>query len=93
MLCIVQFGCTQQTTYLAVEADSCEEAREFAEESAIEAWESYESNVEQNEFERYSDAWWDTLHSEIHYAVEPFDDSDDFHFDILKEQDFGFFKI
>jgi hypothetical protein len=93
MLCIVQFGCTQCTSYLAVEADDYDAAVEFAEESAIDSWESYNSNVEHNEDERYSDAWWDTVYSEIHYAVEPYDDSDDFHYSILEEQNYGFFNI
>lgn len=93
MFCIVQFGCTQCTHYLAVETDDYEAACDFAEESAIEAWESYDSNVERNEYERYSEAWWDTLYDEIHYAVEPFDDSNDFHLDILQDQEFGFFRI
>ena len=93
MLCIVQFGCTQCTNYLAVETDDYETAREFAEESAIETWENCDSSVGRNEYERYSEAWWDTLYNEIHYAVEPFDYSNDFHFNILRDQEFGFFRI
>lgn len=93
MLCIVQFGCAQCTHYVAVEADDYEAARDFAEESAIETWESYESNIEQKKYERYSEAWWDTLYNEIHYAVEPFDNSNNFHSDILQDQEFGFFRI
>lgn len=93
MLCIVQFGCAQEINFLAIEADNYEIACEFAEESAIESWEGYESNRENNEYERYSDAWWDTLYNEIEYGVEPFDDSNPFHKSILEEQKEGFFNI
>ena len=78
---------------MAVEADGYEAAEEFAEESAIESWESYRNNEEQNSYERYSDNWWDTIYNEISYGVEAYDDSDDFHFSILQEQDYGFFNI
>lgn len=93
MLYIVQFGCAYETNYMAVEADNYEAAEEFAEESAIESWESYDSNEEQNDYERYSDDWWHTVYNEISYAVESYDDSNDLHFSILQEQDYGFFNI
>ena len=93
MLYAIKYGCVQETHYLVVEADNIEYAAEFAEESAIECWSSWTENMEQNEYEKYTDSWWDTVYSEIEQFVEPFENTNSFHLDLLKEQGNGFFKI
>lgn len=98
-LYLIEYGCSICSEHLVVSADDEECANDFAYQEAQSVYYSYECN-EINP-EDYPDAIEEELveieeeemEMDIHYFVEPFDDKNDEHIEILKEQNNRPFEI
>ena len=91
-LYFIEYGCTQCTEHLIVEAENAADAENYAYISAQDCWYSYECNM--IDPEDYPDATEEELveieneemEQDIHYLAEEFDASNEEHIETLHEQ-------
>ena len=78
----VYYDCWYQNNELIVQAESLEQAEQWAYQQAVELWESWNSD-EYDDWEEEVDA----RESEIRYGAEPYNSSKDVHIVVFKDDE------
>ena len=85
MLFYVEYGCSQSTESLILDADDFNQAYDFAMTSAEELFDEYDQSAtvgDRDEYEsddEYWDAYDDAMANDIHWVAEEYDEDNDFH--------------
>ena len=98
-LYLIEYGCSICSVHLVVSADSEQDANDYAYQEAQSVYYSYECNgVDPDDYpgateEELNEIDQEEMELDIHYLVESFDDKNEEHIEILKEQDNKPFEI
>ena len=96
MLFYIEYGCSKGHEALIVSAEDNLQAELFAEQCAIEEFESYDNSdlISRDKYDNddeYWDVYEDTLANDIHYLVADYDEKNELHKDCFEE--FGIYEI
>ena len=103
---IIEYGCSISTEYLAVEADSLEDAEQYAYQNAYSCRESFEGLhgvldfaefCEKEGYEEDDDYAWeeftDMVECELHYHAHEFDPGNEDDVTVLEDCEGKFFRV
>ena len=94
MLYYVEFGCSEAAGRLIVNAESEDQAWEFAEVEADNLFDSYDHGIYEDDYEEYEDFeadYYEARDTDVFYSVEPYDEKKDEHREAIEAD--GIFEI
>lgn len=97
MLYYIEYGCSQNTEALIVDAKSKDEALDYAYEQARYEFDSYDQTATIGEYEEYgtdeeySNAYEEALENDIFYSAEKYDETNEIHEMIFNE--YGVYEL